>query len=166
MGHPHSSVTVLLNGTALGSVAPDAFWARCFDTRGTYLSGGTYPTALLAGEVPGATSASSQAFSFTVDKTTPNPPVVLGISDDDSASASDGITGSHGMIISASSETGATVTISSDLENVFGAGVVGGDARIREQDRRIRKKSRRDCERYLPCSRLQRTHSRTTQNSR
>jgi Bacterial Ig-like domain/FG-GAP-like repeat/Bacterial Ig domain len=109
-----SIVTVLLNGTVIGTTGVDVLGSWTLDYAGTTLPEGTYALQARAMDVAGNVSAESVAFSIVVDITPPSTTALLGVTSDTGASAADGITSDPTLVVTGTAEPNSTVSVFRD----------------------------------------------------
>ena len=100
---PGSTVTVIVDGTAVGTTTADASGEWSF-TPTTALADGVHTVKATAADAVGNTSADSNTNSFTVDTAPPAAPVVV-------APANGSTTGNNKPPYSGTAEAGSTVTV-------------------------------------------------------
>ncbi|MFL5345808.1 MAG: adventurous gliding motility protein AgmC [Hyalangium sp.] len=100
---PGSTVTVIVDGTTVGTATADAAGAWNF-TQPTALADGTHSVKARATDSAGNTSVDSNTNSFTVDTTPPAAPVVV-------APANGSVTSNNKPAYSGTAEPGSTVTV-------------------------------------------------------
>lgn len=108
---PGSTVTVLRNGSIIGTAFANASGTWSLDSTATTLSAGTYAFRVRAADQAGNVSADSAPFTVLVDTSAPAAPAVAGISTDSGANAGDGVTNDQTLVIFGTADPSSIVTV-------------------------------------------------------
>lgn len=116
-------VTVMIDGSPIGTVSADAGGLWVLDHSATTLADGLYDVTAVSADLAGNTSSTSTAFPIQIDTSSPTAPVVLSVSDD-TGTQGDGITSDASLVIRGSGDAGLTIELFIDERSV-GETIVG-----------------------------------------
>lgn len=108
---PGATVTVLLDGTSIGSVTANGSGNWTLDHTGTSLPDNAYALTATATDAAGNVSAASTSFALSVDNAAPGIPFITGIDTDTGSNPADGITSDTSITITGTAEPNATVAV-------------------------------------------------------
>ncbi len=106
-----NTVTVYLNGQAIGQTIATAFNTWSYNNAADPLSDGSYAFTAMATDWAGFSTAMSYAYGVTIDTHTPQPPQINGISPDTGPSGTNGVTNFNRPTFSGATEPFAVVNL-------------------------------------------------------
>ncbi|MCE7996431.1 MAG: T9SS type A sorting domain-containing protein, partial [Roseivirga sp.] len=109
----NSTVEVFIDGSSIGTTTVDGSGDFTYDHTATTLTDGTISVTAMATDAAGNQSASSDAFSVTIDTVVPAKAVFTGISDDNGISNTDFTTNDGTLIFSGTAEPFSTIALKS-----------------------------------------------------
>jgi autotransporter-associated beta strand protein len=120
------TVTVFRNAAQIGTATADSLGAWSFDYTGITLAAGTHTFTATTTDLAGNVSSATAAFIVEIDTDTPSAPLIVAMSNDTGASATDGITSDTTLLFAGTSDANVTVTLSRSGVGVIGTTTANG----------------------------------------